>query len=130
MQAVDDNSRLEQHTFHKNTKILVTLVEKGDHHRACIILNAIIEHLDPFNPNIREQSEAINQVNAMMHESSMADVDPTLAAAIKNGSVATSRSSTSISCKMCPEHKKHCPQLFVHDKKHAAALCLPVCKVM
>ena len=77
MQAVDDNSRLEQHTFHQNMTTLVTLVRKGDHHRASIILNEIIEHLDPFSPNIREQSEAINQVNTVLHKATMAAPDPT-----------------------------------------------------
>ena len=110
MQAIDDNSRLEQHTFDQNMTTLMTLVTKDDHQRASIILNEIIEHLDPFSPNIREQSEAINQVNTMLHESTMAGLDPTCTEANKTGSAATSQSETSVSCKMCPQHsqKRHC----------------------
>lgn len=79
----------------------VTLVEKGDHHRASVILNEIIEHLDPFSPNIREQSETINQLNTMLHEASMAGHDPIFDAADKARSAATRRSKTSVSCKTC-----------------------------
>ena len=131
-QAVDDNSRLEQHTFDHNMTTLMTLVKKGDHHRASIILNEIIEHLDPFSPNIREQSQAINQLNTMLHESAMAGHDSTDVAANETGSAATRRSNTSVSCDMCLEHNKtrHCPQLFVHRWKHAPASCLPVCTVI
>ncbi len=106
MQAVDDNSRLEQHTFDQNMTTLVTLVQKGDHCRASIILNEIIEHLDPCSPNIREQSQAINQVNTMLHESAMAGYAATIAAIRKTGSAATSRSNPSVSCKTCLELNK------------------------
>jgi len=111
---------------------LATLGRKGDYHSASVILNWIIEHLDPFSPTIREQSEAINQLNNQLHESSMADLDPTFAAANETGSANTSRSNTSVSCKKRAEHNqtRHCPQLFVHGWKHAAAFCLPVCKVI
>lgn len=67
-QAVDDNSRLEQQNFVQNLDTLATLLEKGDDHTVCIILNEIIEHLDPFSPNIREQAETINEVNEILHQ--------------------------------------------------------------
>ncbi len=106
MQAVDDITRLEQHTFDQNMTTLVTLVRKGDHHRASIILNEIIEHLDPFSPSIREQSEAINQLNTMLHESTMAALGLTFNDDNKAGSAATSQSDPNVSCKTCPEHNK------------------------
>ncbi|KAL0028684.1 hypothetical protein WJX79_010507 [Trebouxia sp. C0005] len=83
LKAVSDYSRLEQQTFGQNMTTFVTLVEKGDHHRASVILNEIIEHLDPFSPNIIEQSETINQLNTMLHEASMAGHDPIFDAADK-----------------------------------------------
>ncbi|KAA6425897.1 MAG: hypothetical protein FRX49_04272 [Trebouxia sp. A1-2] len=95
LKAVSDYSRLEQQTFGQNMTTFVTLVEKGDHHRASVILNEIIEHLDPFSPNIREQSETINQLNTMLHEASMAGHDPIFDAADKARSAATRRSKTS-----------------------------------
>ncbi len=106
MQAVDDNSRLKKHTFDQNMTTLVTLVRKGDHHRAFIILNEIIEHLDAFSPNIREQSEAANQLNTMLHESTMAALGLTFNDDNKAGSAATTQSDPSVSCKASPEHNK------------------------
>jgi len=131
MQAVDDNSRLEQHSFDQNMTTLVALVRKGDHHRASIILNEIIEHLDPFSPNIREQSEAINQLNTMLHESTMAALGPTFFEANKTGSAATSQSNPSVSCKTCPEHNKSdiafiC--LYMDRSMPHIGACLPICR--
>ena len=57
------------------------------------MLNEIIEHLDLFSPDIREQCEAINQLNKMLHESAIAALDPTSAAANETGPAATSRST-------------------------------------
>ena len=104
MQAVDDNSCQEQRTFDQNMTTAVALVRKGEHHRATINLIDIIEHLDPFSPNIREQSDTINQLNAMLHESAMAGHDPILAAKNKSGSIAPNRANTSVSSEMRPEH--------------------------
>jgi len=94
----------------------MTLSRKGDHHSASIILNWIIEHLDPFSPNIREQCEATNQLNAMLHESAMAGHDPTLAAKLQSGSVTPDRANTDVSCDMCFEHNKR--------KTLSSAVCL------
>ncbi|DBA87715.1 TPA: hypothetical protein ACH3X1_004718 [Trebouxia sp. C0004] len=106
LKAVDDNSCWERRTFDQKMTTIVTLVRMGDHHRATINLNEVIKHLDPFSPNIREQSEAVNQLNTMLHESAVAAHDPTLAANNKSGSAATNRADTSVSCKMCLEHNE------------------------
>ncbi|KAL0034673.1 hypothetical protein WJX77_001954 [Trebouxia sp. C0004] len=95
LKAVDDNSCWERRTFDQKMTTIVTLVRMGDHHRATINLNEVIKHLDPFSPNIREQSEAVNQLNTMLHESAVAAHDPTLAANNKSGSAATNRADTS-----------------------------------
>lgn len=130
MQAVDDNSRLEQHNFYQNMTTLVKLARQGEYHRATINLIEIIEHLDPFSPNIKEQSEAINLVNAMLHESAMAGHDPTLAAKNKTWSVAPNVATTSVSCEVSFEHNKRkmLSSAVLFMDRSIPAFCLSVCK--